>query len=203
MIESKDITFVLQGKNIHGQTRKCINSIRKYYRDSTIIFSTYKNEKADDLDVDTVVFSKDPGATLLSKEANRYNNINRIIITSKAGLEKVKTKYCAKLRSDLIFKNNKILNYIFDNYPKRDKKFSVFKQRVVFFPLWSRRFEYIADKYKILCPFLISDWFCFGLTEDIKNYFKNCPLTTEPEYSNYYKIKSHRIQGFQKDGNVG
>lgn len=199
MIDSKDISIVIQGKNEKIKTAKCINSIRKYLPGSTIIFSTYKNEYVKDLDYDILVESDDPGATLLSNKM--YNNINRILTTTKAGLEKVKTLYCIKMRSDLIFNNEKILSNIFEKFTKRDKNFSIFKQRVVFYPLWSRQFEFIANIHKILTPFYLSDWFCFGLTEDIKNYFEKCPSTLEPDFTNYYKKEKNRIKGFY-DPNV-
>ena len=68
MIDSKDISIVIQGKNEKIKTAKCINSIRKYLPGSTIIFSTYKNEYVEDLDYDILVESDDPGATLLSNK---------------------------------------------------------------------------------------------------------------------------------------
>ena len=199
MFHSKDITVVIQGKNEKEKTSKCLESIRKYLPEATIIFSTYENEPVQDLDYDILVESKDPGATLLF--GKMYNNTNRILTTTNDGLERVNTKYCIKMRSDLIFDSDKILNNIFQYFPKRDDKYSVFKERVVFYPLWSRKHENIANNYFILTTFHLSDWFCFGLTEDIKNYYINCPFTNEPSYTNYYKIKSNRIQGFY-DKNV-
>lgn len=194
MINSKDISVVIQGKNIKGETKKCCQSIRKWLPGAEIIFSTYTGEDVSDLDIDVLVESTDPGATLLS--GKMYNNINRILTTTQTGLKKANRLYCIKMRSDLFFDNNKILNDIAEQFPKRDKKYSIFKKRVLFYPLWSRKSEMLRYQYFLETPFYLSDWFCFGLTEDIKNYFLNCPMTKEPDYSNYYKIKKNRLKGF-------
>lgn len=199
MINSKDISVIIQGKNIKGMTSKCCASIRRYLPGAEIIFSTYKNEDVSDLDIDVLVESRDPGATLLF--GKMYNNTNRILTTTKAGLKKVKRPYCIKMRSDLLFDNNKVLKDIAERFPKRDKKYSVFKKRMICYPLWSRKTEMIVGKYFLKTPFHVSDWFCFGLTEDIKNYFGDCPMTKEPIYSNYYKIAKNRLKGFY-DPNV-
>lgn len=196
-IVSKDISVVIQGKNIKKQTQKCCKSIRKYLPEATIIFSTYDNEDTKDLDVDKIVYSKDPGATLLS--GKMYNNINRILVTTKSGLKEVETKYCIKMRSDMIFANAKILENIFEKFPLRDKNFAVFKQRIVFYSLWSRKYEYMQE-YCITTPFHLSDWFCFGLTEDIKNFFAKSPLTKEPDYTEYFKNPANRMPGFYIPG---
>ena len=191
-ISSKDVSVVVQGKNVHKHTAKCLKSLREHFPYAEIIFSTYDDEDVFGLDFDVLVQSADPNATLLS--GKMYNNINRILTTTRAGLEKVSRKYCLKIRSDLMFDNDKILSDIASQFPLRDKQYSIFKERVLFYCLWSRKFEYIDHKYYIQTPFHLSDWLCFGLSEDIKNFFSDIPLTDEPEYSYYFKNSENRAQ---------
>lgn len=183
MINPQDISVVIQGTNIKNVTDKCIKSIRRYLPGATIIFSTYENHDVGNLDCDVVVRSKDPGATQMYKKW--HNQTNRILVTSKAGLDAVKTKYVIRMRSDLMFKNSKILNDIAKQFPKRDKTFSVFKERVLFYCLWCRYKEHVNKNTVVKRPFELSDWLCFGLTEDVKNYY-DCPLTPEPEFTKHF-----------------
>lgn len=184
-ISSKDLSVVVQGKNITDHTKNCLESLRKNFPYAEIIFSTYEDEDVSGLDFDVLVTSADPGATFLSY--NMYNNINRILTTTKAGLAKATKKYCLKIRSDLFFDNDKILSNIASDFPIREKKYAVFKQRVLFYSLWTRKFEYLSDKHRIITPFYLSDWLCFGLTDDIRLYFNNTSLTNEPYFSKFFK----------------
>lgn len=193
-INSADLSIVVQGTNIAVHTPKCLQSLRQNFPDAEIIFSTYENENIDNLDFDILVKSKDPGATHMHHKM--YNNINRILTTTQAGLREANRKYCLKMRSDLICVNDKLLENLIAQFPKREEEFSVFKQRIMFYALWTRKSEYIADRFFILSPFYLSDWMCFGLTEDIKNYFMHTPLTPEPKFTNYFKVAKHRKLGF-------
>lgn len=195
-ISSKDISIVVQGKNIAEHTKNCLDSLRKNFPYAEIIFSTYENEDVSNLDFDVLVTSVDPKATLL--RYNMYNNMNRILTTTRAGLNKVSRKYCLKIRSDLFFDNDKLLSGIADNFPIRDEHYTIFKQRVIFYSLWTRKFEYFEDKYRILTPFYLSDWLCFGLTDDIKLYFNEIDFTNEPYFSKFFnnpKNNMHNCEG--------
>ena len=197
-IKSDQISFVLQGKNIKGQTAKCCKSIRKYFPESEIIFSTYENEDCGDLDCDLVEKIVDPGATLLS--GRMYNNINRILATTKAGISKASKEYCCKIRSDMCFDSDKLL-FIYNNFHKRNDMISIFKQRLVFYQLWSRKYELLNNKFKIDCPWYLSDWLCFGYTVDVARYFNSINFTKEPEFSLFFDNPENRLCGFF-DANV-
>lgn len=191
-IDSRDVSFVLQGKNVKGQTSLCCQSIRKHFPGAEIIFSTYVGEDVADLDFDVLVESVDPGAPLLF--GNRYNNINRILLTTKAGLEKASRPFCARMRSDLCFDNDKLLT-LANCFEKRNPNLSVFKRRVVFYQLWSRKCEDLKNGFSILCPWHLSDWLQFGLTEDIKNYFNASSFISEPDFSNHFLNPANRLKG--------
>ncbi len=100
-IDTKEITFVVQGPVEKKATSLCLQSIRNSFPNSRIVLSTWAGSHTDGLEYDSVVYSEDHGAAVC--DLNNVNcNINRQILSSKAGLEIVKTKYVAKVRSDLI-----------------------------------------------------------------------------------------------------
>lgn len=190
MIDTHDISFIVRGKNIVLQTEKCINSIRKYFPESKIIFSTYEKENIAKLNFDEVIYSKDPGGEKLP--GKEINNINRILLTTKIALETVITKYCVVLRSDMIFDSGKLLKNIGNNFPKRNKLYTISKNRLVFYNLFTRKEETIKG-HSFPQIFYLSDWFVFGLTDDVKNYFNKSSFTKEPSFSNYFIRNKHKI----------
>lgn len=50
--------------------------------------------------------------------------------------------------------------------------------------------------YKKRCkmPFHISDWWFFGLTSDIKKYFEDTPLVSEPDFTEYFKKEENKTK---------
>lgn len=110
-INNKEISFVVQGPIVGDKiTYKTCSSIRKYFPNSKIILSSWAQSNTKYIDYDILVLSKDPGA-----EFNYYtdreikNNINRMLISTINGLNKVNTKYAVKIRSDIFFESNKLL----------------------------------------------------------------------------------------------
>ena len=133
-IENKDITFVVQGAIDEKYITKCINSIIKYFKNSSIIISTWENEFVPDdvlAKVNKIIYNTDPGfCTRNCKPDGKPNNVNRQIVSTINGMKEVKTKYAVKIRSDFIIKNNNFLKY-FDNYNKFDNDYRIFEKRIV------------------------------------------------------------------------
>ena len=112
---NKDITFVFQGPIINEDdaTKKSFISVRKYFPDSKIILSTWKNSNFDNLDFDEKIETQDPGAeNYLYKNQKSFNNGNRMILSSYNGLINVKTKFAIKLRTDMYMQSNNLINWI-------------------------------------------------------------------------------------------
>ena len=97
MVDFKEISVVVQGA-ISGKstdpehyqiTKKVLQSIRKYLPGAEIILSTWKGSDVKGLDYDQLVESDDPGAVLLGEYngVKAFNNLNRQIVSSKAGLD--------------------------------------------------------------------------------------------------------------------
>ncbi len=191
MIDSKEITVVVQGAIDKKNTSFCLSSIRKYLPNSKIILSTWKNSNVEGLDFDLLIENEDPGAPICEISKNK-NNVNRQILSTKTGLFSVKTKYSLKLRTDICLTNTNFLKYfdVFDDY--RNPKCKIFKNRVVLCNLYCSNPE--SNGFALH----ISDWVQFGLTEDLLNlwdiplqneeeaglYFLNNPVVVEKQYSN-------------------
>lgn len=185
-IDTKDITFVIQGAVDKVNTKLCIESIRKYFDGAAIILSTWEKTNVKGLDADEFVFSKDPGTAVYDSSGN-CNNINRQLKSSYEGLKRVKTKYAAKVRSDLIFDGYDFLRY-FDTFPKYNEKYKKVKSRMIALSLYSR----IASDFffrAVINNYHISDWFLFGYTEDVLGYYSAAVIIDIKEYSRYYLEK--------------
>ncbi|WP_424244652.1 hypothetical protein Dip510_001911 [Elusimicrobium posterum] len=189
MIDFKDISFVVQGGIDKENTPLCLKSIREHMPGAEIILSTWEGAQIDGLDYDRVVFCKDPGAVIAAPKFNYLNNINRQLISTVEGLKLAERKYAMKLRTDNILTSSDFLKF-FDKFPKRCAKFLLFKERLIVASLFSRKYFGIPN------PFRISDWFTFGLTEDVKKFYFNITPVEEPAFSEYFSDgRLHAVKG--------
>ncbi len=173
MIDSSEISVIVQGPIYQDITKRCIQSIRKILPKAEIIVSTWQGSNTDGLDYDMLLLNNDPGATPLILHTNFTNNINRQIISTLNGLKKANRKYCLKYRSDLEIKNDKFLSF-FGKFQARSPKWRILKERVIM--------NYATHPhYRALHP---TDITCFGLREDVLNIW-DIPLSDD-ENSCYY-----------------
>lgn len=191
MIDSKDISVVVQGTINKEETPKCLKSIREYLPDAEIIISTWEGEDLTLLDFDRVVFSDDPGAPILCEHNRRkiYNNMNRQLLSTQAGLREANRKYTLKLRSDLIIANTGFID-CFERFQRRTGVYRLFKQKIVTATLFTKHSMWNRNSTG-LTPFHISDWYFFGLTQDIRTYLVDTPLAKEPKFSNYFSMQQN------------
>lgn len=188
IIQSKDITFVVQGVPAQ-ETYTFFEEIRRHFPQSEIILSTWEGL---DIEVyrrvtDKVVFSKDPGAICCSfyREIQHMNNINRQIVSTVAGINAASRKYVVKMRTDFTLSSNKLLAF-WNQYPKREKEAILFQHRIVVPSIYSRLY---SDRPEMIpTPFHPSDMFAFGLKEDIALMFGSCPLQSQEELG-HWKMK--------------
>jgi hypothetical protein len=172
IIPNANITVVVQGPvqslsdraQEKGDTQHCLNSIRKYLPSAHIILSTWHNQNLTGLDFDELVLCSDPGSNVRGYNVNgkvmRHNN-NRQIVSTTTGLKSVKTKYAVKLRSDNYLISNKFVA-MQTSFPKRGQYYRFLKERVVVCNLFSRQY---TKGQRV--AFHLSDFFYFGLTEDL------------------------------------
>lgn len=183
-INNKEIAVVVQG-GCKGTTKKCLKNIREKLPGSYIILSTWIGENITSLTYDEVIFNVDPGAIL---HIDRPYNINRMITSTKAGIKKAcllnNIKYILKLRTDMYIKHTGFLKYFY-KFPKRDREFSLFKQRIIAYPAYSLCVDVRNKTKEMPTPFHVSDWCYFGLKEDLAELY-NVPLVKEPGFTKYF-----------------
>jgi len=191
-IKSRDISVVVQGPIHKRRTKKTLHSIRKNLPDAEIILSTWEGSSVDSLEYDILILNKDPGAICQTNFRHKtiYNNLNRMIISTNNALKQVNRKYTLKLRTDAYIDNLGFLS-AFDLFPERCERYKLFSKRILASTLFSR---ISINKYgnKTELPFHLSDWWFFGLTEDVKKLLLSSELTQEPYFSNYFEYPENK-----------
>jgi len=125
----KNFTFLIHGGGLsdktYGQkearpTHALINSIRKYFPESSVVLSTWDTEPYKQYieNIDYIVLGPDPGVTWASKELKVTSAINRHIISTKNGLPLVQTKYVVVIRNDLEFINSRLKSFLSGYFSK-------------------------------------------------------------------------------------
>lgn len=196
-IRSKDISVVVQGYVDEKITIHTLASIRKYLPDAKIILSTWKECNCAEMDYDILIVNEDPGACECSrwKDMKIANNGNRQILSTQTGLQYVDTKYCLKLRSDLMLLGNGFLK-AFESDFARDDAYIIFEKPLIIGDLFTRDcFIYHKEgkEYNVPKPFHPSDWFVFGLTKDLKELYESTSLIPEEEMRDYKCKYSDRV----------
>lgn len=192
MILDEDISFVVQGP-IRVETKQCLNSIRTWFPNSKIILSTWENEDISNLDYDDIVFSEDPGSLdiTINGEVVAKENTNRQIVSTYNGLDKVKTEYCMKIRSDNIVTSSVIIDeYAKSLTYKRQTDCSWLKERIIISGI-----NTVDPKSFIGYVYQISDWFFFGKTEDVKDYWKQELIENVEYYTNQSAVGYDKYRG--------
>ena len=174
-INTKDISFVVQGPVTRPSINLCLDSIRKYFPGAEIILST-ESQDLNGLDYDVPVIINDVGNDILRNSPFKLN-VKRQIYSTQKGLEKVSRKYALKVRSDIEFTGNNFLKY-FDEFNKYDENYRVFNKRILVPMIQHSRYGDFL--------FFPTDWLHFGLAEDIKNFF-NIPYNTDDNNAYVYE----------------
>ena len=185
MIRSEEISVVVQGA-AGADAARCLSSIRKYLPKAELILSTWEGTNTSGLDFDKLILSKDPGGVLHDLKYNNYNNVNRQLLSTQAGIKKSSRKYVLKIRTDFYLKNANFLLF-FDCFPECESEFHFFKERVMVLSPYSRE---VSCENGLPTPFHPSDFIFFGLREDLEAYFLETPLMSEKDmascvYKNY------------------
>lgn len=189
MIDSSEISVVVQGAVIPNDTKECLQSIRKNLPKAEIILSTWQGADISGLSFDKIILSKDPGSKYVDIAGKVNNNVNRQIVSTQAGLKQAKRKYILKFRTDFTLESNEFLKY-WNKYAKRNWQYMLFKHRVLVDVLFSR---FNSDETGRPTPFHVSDFWMFGYAEDIKNYYEDIPLVKEEDLGSYTFAKPNQL----------
>ena len=206
----KDISVIVQGP-ISNETKLSLESIRKYLPESEIILSTWIGENTEGLIYDKLILNNDPGAATMDINNSVNYNLNRQLLSSKNGIKATSRKYILKMRSDMILENTNFLKY-FNKFRKRDWTYAIFSHKVLtssLYTIWAE-LGIKEEKGKMHpTPFHISDWWFFGLSEDISLLY-SCNLVDIKTFAQYfsspkYNLKwlNHRLWKFPPEQYLG
>ncbi len=189
-IKSRDVSVVVQGLAEKGIIDKCIKSIRKQLPFSEIILSTWEGSDVKNLNYDKLVLNKDPGNFPLTLDGIN-NNVNRQIVSTLNGIKQATRKYCLKIRSNAVLKDNSFLNLL-NQCTKYEEGYHLLQHRLLIPSYFTRdpnvyKKGIYANKYmKINYPFHPSDMVLFGLTSDMMDYW-DIPLLKEQDVKVSFK----------------
>ncbi|CAK2025340.1 Wave lipopolysaccharide synthesis [Vibrio crassostreae] len=181
-MKNSSITFLVQGP-IREKTRDSLRSIRTFFPGASIILSTWKGEDISHLDYDELTLNDDPGGLniFLDGDVVSTENTNRQIQSVSNAISHVTTQYCVKSRTDIEFTNDKFVKFYLENVNKysRDTSFSNLSQRVLISSINTPNpncfLQYVCQ---------VSDWFYFGLTEDLKKIWEQELIEQSDFYHN-------------------
>ena len=168
-IQDTDITFVVQGpvsRKAGAETVDTVASIRRLFPRSPIVLSTWEGADCTGIVVDHLINSPDPGPIRYETDGlTMTNNVNRQIVSTRAGLATVQTPYAAKLRSDAEV-TGRGFTALAASFPARLEASRVFEQRIVLSKQFTR-----SPRSFVPMAYHPSDLFQFGLTRDLRSYW--------------------------------
>ena len=202
-MDKDEITFLFQGVVDKSFLRGSFAAVRRFFPSSRIILSTWVGTDTSGLDCDEVVLCEDPGFFYYSPRAGeKPNNVNRQIVGTRAGLEKVDTRFCFRMRTDFRLTGDGFLRF-FDAYPDSVDAYQVFSHKLLAACYFSRN-----PRSRVSFPFHPSDLAFFGYTDDIRKMF-DVPLMTEEEanwdtggqrYNRYTPEQHIFVNALRRDG---
>ena len=170
MLSGQQISIVFQGAVSDSFLGISLMRTRMLFPQAELILSTWQS--SDNLTFDRLVLSHDPGGIISDEIGGVYNNINRQIVSTRAGLEAATRPYCLKIRTDILLDNADFLEK-FGKWDAQAPPFHV-KNRILICNYYTRN----PRVYPL--PFHPCDWVLFGRTEDLKRYF-SLPLESREE----------------------
>jgi hypothetical protein len=165
-METPPLSFVVQGPIVaekagNFSTREVLRSIRKHFPWAELILSTWKGAVLSDLDFDILVLSDDPGGFT---HKDSMINCNRMLLSTKAGIEKANHQLIVKTRTDILFENNALLTQL-KAITLIKSKYGLFERFVL------STIFYVRDPIKLNLLFHASDIFLIGTRSSLLTYF--------------------------------
>ena len=179
-ISEKDISIVFQGQVV-PQTKKYMLKARQVFPDAEIILSTWIGSDVQGLMYDKLILNEDPGANARQfyyQDFSTRNNQNRQFISTINGLRVATRRYAIKIRTDFGIENKDFILKYYKKFNLRNDNYKIFQQRVIIPSVFTRLF---SNETHMPTPFHPSDWFSFGLTEDLKTFYGSVGQITKEE----------------------
>lgn len=153
----------MQGPIHQKWTRLTLESVRKSFPKAQLILSTWLHENLEVIqEYDLLVQSADPGKD--------YGNLTRNIKGSLSGIQRADRPYCMRIRTDLLFKDNRCLEW-FNVWDKHGTQFNLFDKRIL-----------VSAYYTLRRDCWVCDHFYLGTRADLLKLF-SIPPRSEDRYS--------------------
>jgi hypothetical protein len=156
-VRDDELSIVIQGPLFPGQVEgaeRCVESVLAVAPDAEVILSTWETEDVRPFHGRVIlVQSPDPGAFATR---GRPYNLNRLLRSTQAGLNRASRPWCLKLRTDLALTDRRILRAA----PARPR--SRFARPLAMTNI------FVRDPEKFTLLFHFSDIAQFGLTADLR-----------------------------------
>jgi hypothetical protein len=201
-----DWTILIQGPVIDAPwLYAAVDKLRASAPGCPIYLSTWIGTVVDESKFDRIVFSKDPGASslpIVQVGPFRFkattvarpiypNNLRRFIVSAKAGLDVVRTRYTLKCRTDFIPADARMI-HAYSCLPARsafssDEACFINESLILTLEWFSRdplRLPYLHHPGDIVMA---------GLTRDLAEFF-DCPLPDEVRHCNEQYLWINRIK---------
>lgn len=186
-ISSSLLSVVVQGPVVAdtrqvgelGLTASCIRSVRSHLPKAEVILSTFHGQDLRYCDADHIVTVEDPGALLIRDQPPTYNNINRQIASTLAGLKIATRPYALKLRSDMRVVGDGFLRYL-GLFRARCSSYKVFHERLIGCTQFSSNVRHRGS-----LAYHPSDWFFAGTLDDLLKLW-DIPFAPEPATSRFF-----------------
>ncbi len=174
-------TFLLQGPCKPKWTNECVQRIRQFYPDSPIFMSTWIDENLEEIAHHNIniIRSVDPGP--LNRPDMLNQNLNRLIVSSKNGLDAIQSEYVCKMRADLLLNAPLPIQAWLDTGK----------------PYMCHTVFSINPHGPMMLGLHISDWLILGKTDRVKEVF-NIRLmnSNDPPIRNEQYIWQHASQAW-------
>ncbi|RYZ80107.1 MAG: hypothetical protein EOP06_25945 [Proteobacteria bacterium] len=175
---SSQISIIIQGApSANLDLTKKLNSLRKLLPDAQVIISTWKHSNLEPVNLFDLIESDDPGYFIAG--SGQISNVNRLIVSTREGLNLATRPYALKLRFDTDI-DEKILHFCRLDLRPSEGDFSIFKSRLRITNVFTR------DAEKTPYLFHPSDMVMFGLTEDLRDYWAS-PLAAPSDLLSFYE----------------
>lgn len=180
MIRGSEISVIVQGPvaSVTG-TRARVAKLRELLPGCEILLSNQMPADQDACDADRVVTTPDPGA-VPHGEGWVANNVNRQLVSVRAGLQAASRRYAIKLRSDQMLEHTGFLQW-FGRYERSSG--CLFEHPVVASTIYS-----VNPRRWMPLPFHPGDMFHFGLRTDLLNLWA-APLAPEPDTTRWFESR--------------
>ncbi|MEM1059837.1 MAG: WavE lipopolysaccharide synthesis family protein [Verrucomicrobiota bacterium] len=173
-------------------TEQCLANFRRILPGARLILSTWEGADVSGLDFDELVTSADPGGqTYLTRGGRkRALNMNRQIVSTRAGLQAASRPLALKFRTDVTLSHGGFLDY-WGRHPVRAERWKVLGERVLVPGHFS------PSPYRMARQgFVLSDWATFGRLEDVRRVW-SLPLVPDEDMDYYerHPERAHPLEG--------